>query len=839
MSDVSFTCPECGQHLTADETDAGVTVPCPQCGKGFVIPSPTAGPDIQTVQAPHKAHHSRILWIALIAMLTGGAVVATVAWVVQAHFSQPSPPSDSPVANTTPDQGEESDLVSATDEQQAVDTEVCFQRALAALELDHPDYGAAYRNLQSAAGGGHVLAKVQLGELLRRGQGCKQNVAQAADLWREAAAEGDAEAACLLGSLFGFLRPEESYYWYKQASEMGSAKARWALGDFFSKTSPYRNRLEAMKYYRRAAEIGGPDVQFKYGRLFTPLSRRWIAPCNSAEALKWLKPAAESGHAGAATLVGKILQHGIDVKPDTDEARKWYTMGARGGSREAQCLLGFLCFSGWNREPNRKDALHWLLKAADPELCTDAYPALADLYYSGDAGVQDFAEAYKCGVLACTCDMAKSSSQFADEWKKRLKEWADEMGPVFVMEGQKRLRDYLEKKKSETRERWKPINAILPSIGSNISAVVDHVVVTRTLAASAETKKELQNLACPSPTQGIEPPVWTEGSVRVFAEQADAFRAAKWKLLRWAKEAGPAEKSPDGLSALHVAARYGELDLAKAALAKAPEINVPDRCGRTPFHTACLWGQTEVATLLRLNGADKNARDYRGHRPADLGNLMYDSRALKEIFGGWPGPLRVHEFETRMGSPVFLRTKTKRCSTKLHWLGDVPLAFTAYEGDDLEGFPASVWFSEFGAIRIGDAEVIAKGKKALWNERRRILLLDLAKTRECLLEAQRRVATQREELAKRNWKLRLLGIMDTHESQDAWSDDDKQESVSITVELASRADAKEKWCVWIECKDDRRFYLVASAVAGLIQLLDDIPAAYESLYGEPRWCPLD
>jgi DNA-directed RNA polymerase subunit RPC12/RpoP len=38
MSDIKFNCPQCGEYLAVDATDAGTTVACPKCGQAILVP---------------------------------------------------------------------------------------------------------------------------------------------------------------------------------------------------------------------------------------------------------------------------------------------------------------------------------------------------------------------------------------------------------------------------------------------------------------------------------------------------------------------------------------------------------------------------------------------------------------------------------------------------------------------------------------------------------------------------------------------------------------------------------------------------------------------------------
>src|SRR5580704_12739629 len=65
MSDFKFSCPTCGQHISCDTSNAGMSVACPACDTALIVPQPpSAAPaappahpalSIAGSQARHKA----------------------------------------------------------------------------------------------------------------------------------------------------------------------------------------------------------------------------------------------------------------------------------------------------------------------------------------------------------------------------------------------------------------------------------------------------------------------------------------------------------------------------------------------------------------------------------------------------------------------------------------------------------------------------------------------------------------------------------------------------------------------------------------------------------------
>ena len=89
-----------------------------------------------------------------------------------------------------------------------------------------------------------------------------------------------------------------------------------------------------------------------------------------------------------------------------------------------------------------------------------------------------------------------------------------------------------------------------------------------------------------------------------------------------------------GLSGIHKAAKAGDIEAAKKAIANGADVNTKDYQGWTPLHWAA-WRvhpsrpmQKEIAELLIAAGADVNVKGSDGRTPLDL---AYARRGHKEI----------------------------------------------------------------------------------------------------------------------------------------------------------------------------------------------------------------
>ena len=127
-----------------------------------------------------------------------------------------------------------------------------------------------------------------------------------AALWdplKKRAAQGDAEAQALLGSM---------YHW------------GWGVPQDYP---------EALKWYRLAAAQGEADAQSSLGFMY---HQGEGVPQDYAEALKWYRLAAAQGQALAQFALGRLYSEGTGVPRDYVQAHKWFTLGTATSTTPAE-----------------------------------------------------------------------------------------------------------------------------------------------------------------------------------------------------------------------------------------------------------------------------------------------------------------------------------------------------------------------------------------------------------------------------------------------------------------------------------------------------------------------
>ena len=149
--------------------------------------------------------------------------------------------------------------------------------------------------------------------------------------------------------------------------------------------------MEAVKWYRCAAEQGHSEAQYKIGWIYN-LGRG--VSIDQAEAVKWIRRAAEQGHAKAQFFLGVRYSIGRSVPWDYAEAAKWYRRAAEQGHSEAQFYLGKKYAQGKGVPQDYAEAAKWIRRAAE-QGAVNAQFSLGMKYAKGEGIPQDYVEAAK------------------------------------------------------------------------------------------------------------------------------------------------------------------------------------------------------------------------------------------------------------------------------------------------------------------------------------------------------------------------------------------------------------------------------------------------------------
>jgi len=126
--------------------------------------------------------------------------------------------------------------------------------------------------------------------------------------------------------------------------------------------------------------------------------------------------------------------------------------------------------------------------------------------------------------------------------------------------------------------------------------------------------------------QGAEPDIYSSVALGE-KEKVEQFLTANPELVN-------TDKNWYGMTPLHVAARYGRLEIVKLLLDRGADINAGDKRGmtgsqQTPLYAALSANQFEVEKYLLEKGADVNSANSHGKTPLHLAATHRDVRTVR------------------------------------------------------------------------------------------------------------------------------------------------------------------------------------------------------------------
>ena len=121
------------------------------------------------------------------------------------------------------------------------------------------------------------------------------------------------------------------------------------------------NRVEAVRWYRRAAEAGEAFAQASLGLCCL---RGWGCERNRHEAVRWYEQAAESGNLMAMNDLAYCMMHGLGTEKDEKSGFGWALKAAERGHAPAQTLVGECYLDGRGVDRDAETGEAWLYRAA-------------------------------------------------------------------------------------------------------------------------------------------------------------------------------------------------------------------------------------------------------------------------------------------------------------------------------------------------------------------------------------------------------------------------------------------------------------------------------------------
>ena len=295
---------------------------------------------------------------------------------------------------------------------------------------------AGWYEKAAAAGLPHAMARLGIAHML--GEGVRQDIARAQQLFSQVAASDDAGAQFLVATFYASdqsrpAQPDQAARWFRAAAESGHAAAQVIVGDmtwqqatelFMNSTAADQqaNRRvqeiygEAIAWFRKAAEQGYAEGQYRLARAHYDYRRY-------DEALEWYEAAAAQGHADAQFALGSwYWQGGAQRNPaaaDDELAVRWFRAAAERGHARAQTSLGWAYVEGRGVPQDDAEGVAWFRKAAEANE-SQAEDALAWAYERGRGVPKDLAQASAWNRRAARHGSEGAASRTLEGQLKRL-----------------------------------------------------------------------------------------------------------------------------------------------------------------------------------------------------------------------------------------------------------------------------------------------------------------------------------------------------------------------------------------------------------------------------------
>lgn len=191
-------------------------------------------------------------------------------------------------------------------------------------------------------------------------------VKEAADCFRRAAAQGDANGFYNLGmaharGLGGPRDDEKAFSCFRSAAEKGHPEAINSMGWFFREGRVFAKDLAlAAKWFEKSASYGNPYGQLNWG---LALQRGEGVEKDPEKAAEQFLRAAEGGCIEAMTARGVALARGDGVKVDEPGAVRWFEKAAEAGYPPAMENLAECYAKGRGVPEDNRKALEWKFRS--------------------------------------------------------------------------------------------------------------------------------------------------------------------------------------------------------------------------------------------------------------------------------------------------------------------------------------------------------------------------------------------------------------------------------------------------------------------------------------------
>ncbi|KAF9971430.1 hypothetical protein BGZ73_005620, partial [Actinomortierella ambigua] len=199
-----------------------------------------------------------------------------------------------------------------------------------------------------------------------------------------------------------------AYEWYAKAAKQGVAGAQFKMGAYYDTVSC---QLSSQRKPSETPNTGDESREEEQDPATITTKPHQSSIYYDRKAVKWYRRAAQQGHAEAQYRLGAMYTCGRGVYRETSEAYWWLLRAAEQDHCQAQSCLGLLLQQGQGIDGNGHDdvqAVAWFRRAAD-QGDAEAWFRLGEMYEHGRGVEQD-----DCKAVACYC-RAKDKGHAAAE----------------------------------------------------------------------------------------------------------------------------------------------------------------------------------------------------------------------------------------------------------------------------------------------------------------------------------------------------------------------------------------------------------------------------------------
>lgn len=152
---------------------------------------------------------------------------------------------------------------------------------------------------------------------------------------------------------------------------------------------------EAVRWLRKAAEAGHAFAMIYLGNAHSSANPQVSGVAkDNAEALRWYRSAAETGEGEGLLAMGLVYVNGTGVIRDPAAALDWFRKAAATGNVKSIVNIGVMYRSGLGVRKDYYEAVRWFRKAAEKG-SEHGYSSLADMYQLGWGVRKDLREAMR------------------------------------------------------------------------------------------------------------------------------------------------------------------------------------------------------------------------------------------------------------------------------------------------------------------------------------------------------------------------------------------------------------------------------------------------------------